>query len=322
MADATGILSAMGVKDLASWGATWITVDELIPFETEGITQAYTRIADESLTGVAGRYPSDQGVQAVVGPTTHALDYNNYDTIFEMLFGTKSTRTFTLSNDILAKYVGIELDKGASRWRFNAAKATKGILSGEVDQHVKLNTDWIIRDLSDKSGTAFPLDSSDLAGPRAKVRFEDLDFWLIDIASGPPAAGDRMRISSFELEIDNVLVPDDYASKTGTPGEEKFPLEPIRNGFRVVNFKIGLPRYDADTFPVWKAADTPLQAKLTFTRGSETLTIDLPDLRISEGADVNIAGPERLQQEVAFEVNYPETGNSQYDGGEVRAVFT
>ena len=321
MADATGILSAMGIKALTAWDDPWSTVDEKIPFETEGITQAYTRIADESLTGHGGRSPSDQGVQAVLGPINHVLDYNNYDTIFEMIFGAVSTRTFTLSNDILGKYVGIELDKVTSRWRLAAAKATKMVLSGEADQHVKMAVDWIVRDLVALSGTTFPLTDSDLPGARNPVRFEDLDFWLIDIASGPPDSGDRMRISSFELEVDRNLVTDDYASKDGSSGE-KFPLEPIPNGFRIINFKVGVPRYDADTYQTWKDADTPLQAKLTFTRSAETFVVDLPDLRIIEGANANIGGPERIQQEISFEAYAPESGNPLYTGGEVRAIFT
>jgi hypothetical protein len=320
MADATGILSAMGIKDLASWGASWSTVDEKIPVLTEGLVQSWTRIADESLTGSAGRTASDQGVQAVSGPTNHILDYNNYDTLFEMIFGAKSTRTFTLSDDNLNKWVGIELEKTVSRWRFWAAKATKLVLSGEADQHVKADFDWIFRDVA-RSAAAFPLTDSDLPGARTKVRFEDLDFWIADHADAI-AAGDRIRISSFELEIDRVLVADDYASKSGTVTDEKKPLEPIPNGFRVVNFKIGIPRYDADTFQDWKDDDEPLQAKMTFTRGGETMVIDLPDLRIVDGADASIDGPERIQDEVNFEVAKPESTNPLYTGGEVRAIFT
>jgi hypothetical protein len=320
MADSTGILAAMGIKDLGSWGASWVAVDEKIPVETEGLTQAYTRIADESLTGSAGRTASDQGVQMVQGPTNHVLDYNNYDTIFEMVFGTKSTRTFTLSDDLVAKWVGIELDKQVSRWRFWACKATKLVLSGEADQHVKAVVDWIARDI-DRAATAFPLNDTDLPGARTKVRFEDLDFWIADHADAI-AAGDRVRISSFELEVDKVLVPDDYASKSGTLLDEKKPLEPIPNGFRVVNFKITIPRYDADTFQDWSDDDEPLQAKMTFTRGGETFVVDLPDLRIVEGPNANIGGAERLQQEISFEVYKPGSTNPLYTGGEVRAIFT
>lgn len=321
MADSLGILSAMGIKDLGSWGATWVTVDEMIPVETEGITQAFSRLPDDSLTGSAGRYPSDQGVQVIEGPTNHVLDYNNFDTIFEMAFGTVSTRTFTLSDDVVAKYVGIEFDKQVSRYRYWAAKLGKIMLSGETDQHVKLNCEWVGRQI-DRNATAFPLDETDLPGPRNKVRFEDLDFWIETIAGGPPTSSERILVSSFELEIDKVFVKDDYASKTGVAGEEKFPLEPVPNEKRACKLKVGIPRYDADTFQDWKDADTPLQVKMTFTRSGETLVLDLPDLRIIDGADAPITGPERIQDEINFDVYKPETGNPLYDGNEVQAEFT
>ena len=320
MPDATGILSKLGLKDVAAWNTAYAAVDELIPYETETLTQAFTRLEDPSLTGSAGRSPSSQGVQAVPGQTTHILDYNNFDTIFETGFGAVAGRVFEFTDDELAKYLWLELEKTTSRWRMGAAKITKMVISGEKDAYVKLVVDHLCRDI-DRNAAAFPAIST--AGPRNLVRFEDLQFRLSTIATGPPVGGDIMRIESFELEMDRVLVEDDYASKSSVATEEKLPLEPIPNGFRVNTFKIKVPRYttDADLL-TWKDADTPLQADLVFARGGETFVLDLPDMRISEGFDPPVSGPERLQLEGSMEAYKPDGTNPLYTGGEVRATFT
>lgn len=320
MPDATGIASKMGIKDVAAWATAYAAVDELIPFTGETITQQFTRLTDESLTGVAGRAASAQGMQALAGQTTHVLDYNNFDTIFETAFGAVAGRVFTLTNDQLVKYAWLEFEKQISRWRIGAAKITKMVLSGEKDGKVMLTVDWLLRDI-DRNATAFPAIST--PGARNLVRFEDLQFRIVDIAGGPPDAADIMRIDSFEIEMDRVLVEDDYASKSAVAGEEKLPLEPIPNDFRTTSFKFKIPRYTTDAdIMAWKDADTPIQADMTFTRGSETMVIEIPDMRIRDDFDPNIAGPERVGMEGAMECAFPESTNPLYTGGEIRVTFT
>ena len=322
MPDATGILSKMGTKDVAAWSTAYAAVDELVPFDTETITHGYSRLVDDSLTGSAGRSPSKQGVQAISGQTVHRLDYNNFDSIFETAFGAVAGRVFTFPSpeDNLLKYLWLEFEKQTSRWRFGASKITKITIAGEKDGIVMLTLDWLCRDI-DKNATAFPAIST--PGARNLVRFEDLTARFETIASGAPGAGDEKRLESFELTMDRVLVEDDYASKSAVATEEKFPLEPIPNGFRVNELKIKLPRYDSDAdWMAWKDADTPIQADLAFSAGGETFVLDLPDMRITEGFDSPIGGPERIQNEGTLEVNKPESTNPLYTGGEVRATFT
>lgn len=320
MADATGILSKMGIKDVATWETAYAAVDELIPFVSETLVQNFTRGEDESLVGSAGRQPSDQLVQSCEGQTVHKLDYNNFDSILETFFGAVAARVFTLSEDTLPKQQWIEFDKQVTRWRFGASKISKIVIQGEKDGHVMLTVDWMARDVA-RTGTAFPAIST--PGARTLVRFEDLDFWVSTIAAGPPGAGDRLRIESFELELDRVLVGDDYGSKDGASGE-KLPIEPVPNGFRNIMLKVKQPRYASDAdFVTWKDSNTPIQAKMTFTRGSETIVIDLPDLRLTEGADAQIGGPERIQQDgITMEVRKPESTNPLYTGNEVRITVT
>lgn len=320
MADAIGVLAKMGIKTVAGWTTAYSAVDTLIPFDSESIVHNYTRIQDETLIGSAGRYPSSQGVQAITGQTVHRLDYNNFDVLLSMIFGGIAGRVLTISEDLLPKYVWLEFEKQTSRWRIGACKATKIVISGEKDGIVMLTIDWIGRDI-DKNATAFPAIST--PGTRSHVRFEDLQMQIDTIAAGPPTSADTMRIESFELELDRALVADDYASKSQTASEEKWPLEPVPNGFRVVSFKFKQPRYDSDAdVMTWKDGDTPIQAMLLFTRAAEALLIELPDMRVTDGADAPVGGAERVQNDVTMEVYKPAAGNPLYAGNELRITFT
>lgn len=320
MADATGILSKMAIKDVAGWTGAYSAVDNLIPFESETLTQNYTRLEDPSLIGTAGRAPSSQGVQACQGQTVHLLDYNNFDEIFATIFGFQSTRTFYPIDGLLAKWVWIEFEKQVSRWRFGPCKAMKFVISGEKDGIVRLTIDWIARDV-DRSATAFP--SLSVGAARNLIRFEDMTASFIDIASGPPSGSGPIKlVESFELELDHSLVPDDYTSNP-VGNEVKLPLEPIPNGFRVGTVKMKVPRYDIDTdWMAWKDADTPIQGKFAFSRGGETLNLSFPDMRITEGLDAQIGGPERLQNEVTADLYKPDATNPLTNVAELHAVFT
>jgi len=314
MADATGILSKMGVKSVGSWAAAYAAVDTQIPYVTEGITQAYTYIENNSLDGGAGMKPHDQGVQALQGPTSHHLDYNNFGLILEAAFGAVAGGVYTFSADNLNKWLWLEFEKQVSRWRIGAAKIQKLVITGEAGGVVNLNIDWECRDV-DRNATAFPAIST--TGLETRVRMTDLVFRAETVASGPPGGGDEYKVNKFELEIDNALVPDDYATQT-TAGDQKFPLEPIRSGFRVCTLKLGFARYAADTWHAWKDADTAIQADAVFTRGGESITLDLPELRITGGLDSTIGGPERIQNEVELRAYMPASTNPLYTGGEVR----
>jgi hypothetical protein len=321
MADSTGILSKMGIKaGIATWPTAYAAVDSLIPYTSETIGQGFNRIEDVSLVGSAGRAPSDQGVQALTGQTVHHLDYNNFDALLEGFFGSVSSRVFEYTDDLLAKYFWLEFEKQVSRWRIGAAKITKILIAGEADGVCNITLDWIARDI-DYNATAFP--SISTPGARTRVRFEDLQFAVDTIAAGPPVVGtDNRKISSFELELDRVLVPDDYATR-GTAGDAKYPLEPIPNDFRMNTLKISVPRYNTDAeWVTWKDSNTPIQAIMNFVRGSETFVIDLPDLRVTEGGDPQVGGAERLQFDVTLQAYMPEAGNPLYTDGEVQITIT
>jgi hypothetical protein len=320
MADSLGLLSKMAIVAGSSWDQAYQVPSVRVPFSNESITPQFSRIDDDSIMGSGGRNESMQGVEGVVGTTNHILDYNNFDLLMESFFGAVSTRTFTLSDGHLDKWLHLSIYKQVSNWRLYAAKLSKLVISGEKDGYIMAAFDWVVRTVVYQAEAA---PAASLVGLRTKIRFEDLTLWLGTVAGGAMGAGDNMRLDSFELSLDRGLVPDDYGSKSQVAGEEKLALEPVPNALREVALKLKVPRYatDADLI-AWKAADSTLQAKMSFAMGGETMVLDLPHMKINEGFSANVGGPERAQLEGGLACFMPESTNPLYTGGECRLVFS
>ena len=81
-----------------------------------------------------------------------------------------------------------------------------------------------------------------------------------------------------------------------------------------------LPRYAADTLIDWKEADTALQADFTFTRGGESITVELPEVRVAGGFDSQIGGPAPAVVEGEFEAYRGGTA-FMYTGNEMKITI-
>ena len=111
--------------------------------------------------------------------------------------------------------------------------------------------------------------------------------------------GDRVCISSFELSLNNNLTSDEQASPCAENSDAKTQIQPVRNGFREVTLSIEMPRYNADTFQTWKAANTALQSDIIFTDGTSSFKIFLPNLEIIDSGAA-LAGAGAVKQTVTF----------------------
>lgn len=313
MADALGHLSLMGIRSgIATWATAYSAVDTPIPFNSEGLTQAYEEIEKNALMGSGAKEPSDQGNLEVVGPTTHELDFNNFDKLLEAIFGTVSTRTFTITDDTLAKYYWVEFEKQVERWRFGACKANKLTISGEKGGIIMATFEHVAR-LCNRVGTAYPLSAPTNVD---RMLFEHLQFRLGD-QTDALAAGDKMQIDSFEFALERALKTDDYVNNT----DGIYKVEPVPEDMRKVTFSVSFPRYAANTLQGWKDNNTPLQADLLFTRSSETFKLELPELRITEGFNANIEGTGPIRQEGTFRA-FKSSNTYMYTGNEARITIT
>ena len=321
MADASlGILGRMGI---VTGAATWETVSfpgsaTTIPFISETLVSAFNRIEQNSLVGYGGRLPSDQGVEVLTGTTEHIMDYTTMHVLLTAVLGDDTAGTITIENRHgagSAKAFWIEIDKEHTEYVFGPGKPTKLTITGEKDGQIKVSLEWVFFGFQSKSsgftGGAWT--------PTPRMLFEHGVFRVADQANAL-AAGDEINPSSFEITFDRGMKTDDFVADATYP---KQTLIPIENDFRSAQFKVSIPRYESDAFGTWKAADTPLQGDIVFTLSGNTLTISMPELRISEGFDASIDGPAALKLDGTFELyRCGDAAHPMGTGNEIEIVYT
>ena len=223
--------------------------------------------------------------------------------------GTDAAGVVTI-DDTLANFFWLEFEKQISRHRFGSAMATKMTISGERGGLIEVTFDWFCKSF-DNAATAFPAITP---ATMTKARFEDLVFRLADQGDAI-AAGDAFEIDHFEITFDRQMKIDDYVARATNP---RLPIIPVENDFRATSFTIRIPRYAADTIVDWKEADTALMADFTLTRGGESITAEFPEIRITEGFDAPIGGPNVLILEGGFDCFRSSAANPMYVGNEMR----
>jgi len=288
MAVGQGFLSTAGIKAETAWGEAWAAVDKAIPFLTESIVSNYDRNVDNSLVGKAGVRSIVKGVNMVAGDIVTYLDYDlNHSIMLKAAMGGLAGGVYSLTNTLQASgnYFRAEFDKQVSRYRASGLKVNSMVLTSTAgaDSYVNATFSCIGKSLV-RVATAFP--SISISAQR-NVMHSDLTFRIADKADAL-APGDAIGINQWTLTLNNNLQAD---AKDNTSA---YILEPLRNGMREVTLALVVPRYTSDAFQDWKDADTVLQADLTFTDGVNTIKIEIPELKIQEGADANIGGAEMI----------------------------
>lgn len=284
MSDAHGIGSRMGLVSRTSWAQAFAAVTSFVPFLDEGLTAAFNRIMDDSLEGEGARLPSEQGNLVVGGTINHNMDYTNMIQYLEYCMGADSGTALTIVN-ALAKYGFLEFDKGVERHRIGAGKMTKFVLSGEKDGIIKCAADWYMYNFA-ASATAMATPAYTKGDV---IYFNQMVFRIADQLNAL-VAGDAIGIESFEIAFDRAPKADDYESDPTNP---QLPLEALENDFRACTLNFKCARFNDDNKHLvgWRGTDTPLQGDLTFTGGSNTMTVKFPQLRITEGFMAPIEGP-------------------------------
>lgn len=308
MADALGFLGKMGIKVVGAWDSAYAAVDVAIPFLNESFTPNYTRMQVNSLIGYGGREPSEQGNFNGPGAIEAELDYNNFGLLIKAVMGAEAGGVYTIV-DQLDQFAWVEFEKQIGRHRVGANVFHKMVISGAKDEICKIAFDAFARSF-DVSGTAFPGISP---AAMTKTRFTDMAFRIGDQANAL-AGGDAVEIESFEITLDRSMKLDDYVN-------DQTPIQPVEGDFRVCGFNIKLPRYAADTFIDWKEADTPLQADFIFTRGAESITIQLTEVRVTGGFDSPIGGPNPLTVEGELEAYRGGAHGYMYAGNEMKITI-
>lgn len=302
MGDASiGVLSRMGLISVANWDTAWPGSATTYAMISESLTAQFNRIENDSLVGYGGQLPSDQGVKTISGSTEHYLDYATTHQLIGAVFGDIDTGPSPSEVTIVDRHGSgsenhyfVELDKGHSQFRFGPGLPTKITISGEKDAYIKLTIDWLFRDLdivsSGYTGGAFT--------EKELALYDQMVFRLAD-QTDALASGDEMNIDSFEITVDRNMKGDDHTSNSTDP---KLPIRPVENGFRVSELSISFPRFENNTIQTWKDDDEALLSDMTLTGSAGTIIFSMPNIRISDGFDANVGGPEALKLEGGFDL--------------------
>lgn len=295
---------------------TAVQVTKALPFVSENFGNDLEKHADDVLRGKAGAGTSIAGNKSYPFTIPCKLTYSDLDLLIAIALGAATAPSvngalhdglYSPAQNLAYAYTAA-VYKGVSVWEYSGNKIDTLKISGEANKPLDIEIGGAAKSLSltsaiNTSVVMLALDTEDVA---QKIMFSDLEFKIAAQASALSGVTES-GIGQFDLNVANKLKLDDYDNRAPTI------LEPQRNGFREVKFNFMVPRYEADTYLGWRDADTALHASLTFTSGSYSFAIHLPNIKIDK-ADAAIGGPGLIQQKIQC--------TCYRDPGSVSASFT
>ena len=312
-------MSAIGYKGILGLAKqtameTAIDVTDRVPFMSEGLKVTPAFVDHDYLSGTA-RMRDIQNVFNPAGGTLEvpavytALNTGKFVSMDLLLAAAMGTSAWDAANEVNQLTFKDDLDvmltaaiyKGITGivWESLACFVNSMTLSCAAGESLKASFELIIGELI-KTGTvneqadlvALPDDLIQL------LTFNQMTFRIGD-HSGALSSSEEVCISSMEVSVNNNLSSDEQATPCTANSDSKTQIQPVRNGFRETTLSIELPRYASDAFQTWKSAGTNLQCDIVFTDGTNSFTIMLPNLIVTDsGAAIGGAGA--VKQTVTF----------------------
>lgn len=290
-----GVNAKAGYVDAAAFDTVWSPVTTQIPITDESLSKAFDMMRSKALDGNVAQKEFSLGRQIVQGDLSVEMDYDNHGLLHYCFGSGSATYEFDDDND---NWFHLEIDKYTKRHRFYAVGVNSWTISGEAgsEDPLKLALGCYTRSQL-RADTAFP--SLSLADNR--IYFEDLSICYVGDQADALGAGDAVAIKGFELSCENNFQIDGKDSS-----DQDHVLAHARNDWRSASLKLQFARYGADQeqFATWRDAGTRLQATMIFTNGSDSMTVYVPEMKISAGADFSIGGPNVTEGEVTMDAFY------------------
>lgn len=301
---AAGILVKAGYSDCATWITAHAAAGTVIPIVNETLTKQFDLNRSEALTGSAGEKEFFLGTDIIAGDLTWELDYDNHG-LFAYAFGSLGGGIYDLADEI-TDWFHLTIDKVTERWYFAACAINALTISGEIGSQkpVRCTASLICRSAS-RAATAFPA----ISETPARVFAEHLlggayGVRLADQVDALSSSTDNLGIKNFEFKLENNLKGDDKDSSGGG-----HVLQPIRQAPRKVTMRYGLARYsqpgatyvNPTTLATWKETPTRLQSDLLLSGSGGTMTLQIPEAKIVEGANWSIGGPGPIEDSIVLE---------------------
>ncbi len=326
MSTGLGIKGIMGLAKQTAYETAVDATDKVL-FLSEGIQIEDEFINHEYLYGGAGTPDTDLVFTPVVGPVEAVIPYTekngsafvSTDSLIALAMGTatwvaaQTNNTVTFADNLEVNGT-VAVDKGINSgagavWESIGTMINAMTISGSAGEFISASFEVQSKQLKIASTQNTPTEM--LALPDdipSLLSFSDLTFRIGDQANAL-GAGDNTGISSFTLSINNNLSEPqqstpaasliDAAADTYVHSDAKQPIKPRRNGFRECTLEITMPRYEADTFLDFRSNETNLQAQFTFTDGTNSFWIYLPNLKIT-AVSAPIAGAEAIEQTITL----------------------
>lgn len=299
MALGKGFEGILGVKKEAVYG-TAVAVTKAIPFVSESFGLDIEKHLDDVLRGKAGAGATIAGNKKYTFAIPCKLTYGDLDLLIAVALGAAATPqdngslydgVYSPAENLAYSFVAA-IYKGVSVWEFLGCKVDTLKISGEANKPLNIEFGGAAKALDlasavNPANVLTALSTEDVAG---KIMFSDLEFKIAAQAaalSGVTALG----IGGFDINLNNKLALDQFDNRAKTI------LEPQRDGFREVKLSFSVPRYEADTYLLWRDSDTALHAWLKFVSGNYKFDIHLPKIKIDK-VDAPIGGPGLIQQKV------------------------
>jgi len=289
MADTTGIghLTDMLMDyETTTYGTLEDSTEIAMPFVSEGLTSKYAEVKNDVLRAEAVQRPPAQGNEAVTGPIVLEADYDNIKEILGYVLGTGTTGTATPADENVMRN-SVIIDKKVRRYQFLGGVINRAVFRSDANsEKLMIDTDWIFQHLNITSDAMPGSASLTVSEP---VKHSTLVFRINQSSNGALDANDALKIESFTLTVDN-----HFGVVYGS--EDGLILQPMREAKRETKFEFTAARLNTDAeitnLLTEQASWTNIQADLIWTGGlgSNALTIQLPEMRITEPAPASVEG--------------------------------
>ena len=271
MATDIGQLRSAGIVIESSFGTATQLTDRL-PFTSESFTPDWENNLTSFLDGNVGQQEANITQKKWSGSIEGPMIYDRKDTTYygvdTLIAAALGANAFddpyiemTLADE-LPKSITLAIEKQVAVWCFFGCyvrtleikgSAGDGILSYSAElQPYKMEKD----NATTTNSGALPAGLTDKIVYR--MLFANTDFMVAPISAGALSTANKMSITEFSFKLDNNLSDPEFATEDASHTDALLPIQPVRNGPRIVTLEITVPRYTAETWDNYLTGQTGL----------------------------------------------------------------
>ena len=271
MATDIGQLRSAGIVIESAFGtATQLT--DRIPFTSESLTSDWENNLVAYLNGTVGQQESDITQKKWSGSIEGPMVYDKLDTTYfgidTLIAAAMGANAFddpyiemTLADE-LPKSITLAIEKQVSVWCFLGCYVRTLEIKGSANDGIWTYSAELQPYNMDKDNATTTNSGALPAGITKEIVYRMLyantDFMLAPVSSGTLSTSNKVAVTEFSFKLDNGLSDPEYATEDTSHTDGFLPIQPVRNGPRIVTLDLTIPRYSADTWENYLTGQTPL----------------------------------------------------------------